>query len=198
MARGTTLCSRSSPFRTLRTRCAEPRRRDPRLRAPSSGGSRAGAARVCETPPQHGRATMAEYRERTESPSGTLDGRERGLSPAARRLLGIVAYYAVAGVGVFLLWRAFPQVRQILESARLYELTQGDVFSRSRATEAVASATAESGLRPGTLTLFALTGALLTSLPVAWVYSLTRRKKGFDQSMVHTVILLPLAVAGMV
>jgi len=141
---------------------------------------------------------MAEYRERTESPSGTLDGRERGLSPAARRLLGIVAYYAVAAVGVFLLWRAFPQVRQILESARLYELTQGDVFSRSRATEAVASATAESGLRPGTLTLFALTGALLTSLPVAWVYSLTRRKKGFDQSMVHTVILLPLAVAGMV
>jgi hypothetical protein len=141
---------------------------------------------------------MAVYGEGNGSPGSTADGRERGLSPAARRLLGIVAYYAVGGVGVYLLWRTVPLARQILDSARLYELAEGDLLSRSRAVEAAAEQTAGGGLRPGTLTLLALTGALLTSLPVAWVYSLTRRKKGFDQSMVHMLILLPLAIAGMV
>ena len=141
---------------------------------------------------------MAVDRERNGSPNETPDGRERGLSPAARRLLGIVAYYAVAGVGVYFLWRAFPQVKEILDSERLYELAQGEFLSRSRATEAAAEAAANGELRRGTLTLFALAGALLTSLPVAWVYSLSRRRKGYEQSMVHTLILLPLAIAGMV
>ena len=34
------------------------------------------------------------------------------------------------------------------------------------------------------------------ALPVAWVYLITRRKKGFTQSVVHTLIVLPVAVAG--
>jgi hypothetical protein len=36
------------------------------------------------------------------------------------------------------------------------------------------------------------------TVPVAWVYILTRRKKGFRQSVVHTLIILPLVVAGVV
>jgi hypothetical protein len=38
--------------------------------------------------------------------------------------------------------------------------------------------------------------AMLLALPVAWVYRITRRKKGFTQSIVHTLIVLPVAVAG--
>jgi Domain of unknown function (DUF4956) len=37
---------------------------------------------------------------------------------------------------------------------------------------------------------------MLLALPVAWVYLITRRKKGFTQSIVHTLIVLPVAVAG--
>jgi hypothetical protein len=43
-----------------------------------------------------------------------------------------------------------------------------------------------------------LAGALAASIPVTWVYSLTRRRRGFTQSLVHILVLLPLAVAGMV
>jgi hypothetical protein len=39
--------------------------------------------------------------------------------------------------------------------------------------------------------------ALLT-LPVAWLYILTRQKKGFRQSLVHTLIILPVVVGGVV
>jgi hypothetical protein len=40
--------------------------------------------------------------------------------------------------------------------------------------------------------------ALLFSLPVAWVYILTRAKRGYQQSVVQTLIVLPVVVAGVV
>jgi len=39
-------------------------------------------------------------------------------------------------------------------------------------------------------------GAVLLMLPVAWAHILTRSRKGFSQSMVQTLIFLPLVVAG--
>jgi hypothetical protein len=141
---------------------------------------------------------MAKYREQATSANEALDGRERGLSPAARRLLWIVVYYVVAGVAVGVLWRVSPDFRQLLESDRLLEMAAGGPFTRSDAAGAVLDTAADSEWRPSTFTLLALIGALATALPVAWVYSLTRRKRGFEQSMVHTLILLPIAIAGMV
>ena len=38
----------------------------------------------------------------------------------------------------------------------------------------------------------------LFALPVAWIYILIRRKKGFRQSLVHSLVLLPVVVAGVV
>lgn len=40
--------------------------------------------------------------------------------------------------------------------------------------------------------------ALLLMLPVSWVYMGTRTQTGFDQSVVQTMIILPIAVAGIV
>jgi hypothetical protein len=40
--------------------------------------------------------------------------------------------------------------------------------------------------------------AFATSLPVAWIYTLTRRKKGFQQSVVQTYLILPVVAAGIV
>ncbi len=37
--------------------------------------------------------------------------------------------------------------------------------------------------------------AIALSLPLAWVYMHTRQKKGFQQSVVHTIVLLPAVVA---
>jgi hypothetical protein len=46
--------------------------------------------------------------------------------------------------------------------------------------------------------LVSLAGACLLMVPVTWVYVQTRRKKGFQQSVVQTLIILPLVVAGVV
>lgn len=43
-----------------------------------------------------------------------------------------------------------------------------------------------------------LMAAVLFMLPVSWVYMGTRRRTGFDQSVVQTMIILPIAVAGIV
>ena len=44
----------------------------------------------------------------------------------------------------------------------------------------------------------AMTAAVLLSLPVAWVYLLTRAKRGYQQSVVQLLVILPTVVAGIV
>jgi hypothetical protein len=39
-------------------------------------------------------------------------------------------------------------------------------------------------------------GALLVMVPVAWSYILVKRRTGYDQSVVHTLLILPVAVTG--
>lgn len=46
--------------------------------------------------------------------------------------------------------------------------------------------------------IVAMLTAFATSLPVAWIYTLTRRKKGFQQSVVQTYLILPVVAAGIV
>src|SRR5436305_12398188 len=43
-----------------------------------------------------------------------------------------------------------------------------------------------------------MTSALLLSIPCACVYVLTRATKGYPQSVVHLLIVLPLVVSGIV
>jgi hypothetical protein len=44
----------------------------------------------------------------------------------------------------------------------------------------------------------AMLAAALLSLPVAWIYTLTRAKRGYQQSVVQLLIVLPVVVAGIV
>ena len=46
------------------------------------------------------------------------------------------------------------------------------------------------------LAAVAMTSAGLLTTPLAWLYTITRQKRGFQQSVVHTLILLPVIVAG--
>ncbi len=45
---------------------------------------------------------------------------------------------------------------------------------------------------------FSMIGAFFIIIPVAWVYVLTKLEIGYDESVVHTMIILPLSVAGIV
>lgn len=46
--------------------------------------------------------------------------------------------------------------------------------------------------------IVSMTGALLLMLPMSWVYMATRKFTGYDQSIVQTMVILPLAIAGIV
>lgn len=59
--------------------------------------------------------------------------------------------------------------------------------------------TAASNGGPAALpTLIAMTSAMVFALPVAWIYILTRQKKGFSQSVVQSLLVLPVVIAGIV
>jgi hypothetical protein len=47
-------------------------------------------------------------------------------------------------------------------------------------------------------TAIAMTSALLFSIPVAWIYTLTHRKKGWKQGTVQSLVILPVVIAGIV
>ncbi len=60
------------------------------------------------------------------------------------------------------------------------------------------TAMSAAGLPPHLVTLLAAVAcvaAVVLTLPVAWVYMFTRQKKGYSQSVVHTLVLLPAVVA---
>jgi phosphotransferase system glucose/maltose/N-acetylglucosamine-specific IIC component len=44
----------------------------------------------------------------------------------------------------------------------------------------------------------AMAGALFASLPVSWVYMAVRDGEEYDQSLIHTIIVLPMVVTGIV
>jgi len=46
--------------------------------------------------------------------------------------------------------------------------------------------------------VFAMASAFALMLPVAWIYIMTRQRKGFRQSVVQTLVILPIVVAGVV
>jgi hypothetical protein len=123
-----------------------------------------------------------------------------GLSVAAKRLLAIVAYYVALGAGIAIAWRYSPALRELLAGTSLADLASGSsgLFTRPVAPDSTSAITPTSAMQQGKGTLFVLAGALATAIPAALVYSLTRRRRGFQQSMVHILVLLPVAVAGMV
>lgn len=121
------------------------------------------------------------------------------VSPAAKRLLAIVAYYLGAAIVVALTARYAPATLQLIDGTSLSEFgaSAQDVLSRAQLAAARRTPPGSAG-ELSLATLAVLAAAVATAVPVAWVYSLTRRRKGFEQSLVHILILLPIAVAGMV
>jgi hypothetical protein len=106
-----------------------------------------------------------------------------------------VAYYLLLGAVVWLLWTLVPSSADYLAPA-------GALLPSKASKSAALEALAESG-PAGTMSqmITAATAMLVAAalaLPVAWLYILTRRRKGFRQSMVHTLIVLPMVVGGVV
>ena len=112
--------------------------------------------------------------------------------------LRLAAYYVLLGLAVWLLIKFVPAVPQLLERFREISVL-GAAASRGRLIEeATAAAATLSQGQWALVTFLSMLTALLVVLPVSWVYMLTKQRSGYDQSVVQTVIILPMTVAATV
>lgn len=107
----------------------------------------------------------------------------------------VVLYYAVLFGGVAVLLVLVPGAQPLINAP----LPSSDFLGPAGG---VASGAGVPGVAAAARVvlhaLVALASACLLMLPVTWVYVQARRKKGFDQSIVQTLIILPLVVAGVI
>src|SRR2546421_7077267 len=126
------------------------------------------------------------------------DGAAMMLNPVDRSLLRLLLYYVLLVAGTIVLARYVPAVRRAVS---LEGPPPGITAKELRKTlEEGGGATSEAAGQPtpATSTALAMIGALALVIPVARVYMLTKQRQGCDPSVVQTVILLPVAVAGIV
>ncbi|HEX6088516.1 MAG TPA: DUF4956 domain-containing protein [Gemmatimonadales bacterium] len=123
---------------------------------------------------------------------------EASVSPGRLSALGdsllirVVAFYVLLVSGVGILMRLVPESRRFFNARPPISALMPDQL---------ASAPPGGDAAPGEVVLGALVAvasACLLMLPVTWIYVQTRRKKGFQQSVVQTLIILPLVVAGVI
>lgn len=104
-------------------------------------------------------------------------------------LIRLALYYLLLLAAGFALVRAFPELQQPFSFGRLDDLA--GVPAELRASPRSVETRTLSAV-------VAMIGALVLVVPVAWVYMITKRRQRYDPSVVQTVIMLPIAVAGIV
>lgn len=119
---------------------------------------------------------------------------DRFTYPAERPVITLLLYYSLLfGIGAVVVYFV-PGAGEMISGKRLMDLAQGkglqDVLREAPTTWFVWSISLSMAL--------SMIGAFLLMLPASWVYMATRRKKGFDQQVVQTIIILAVAVAGVV
>ena len=114
-----------------------------------------------------------------------------------RRLL---AYYGILAIIVLALVYFFPGAVQRVADKGLAEVSEGPTLLQ----DALSASSSTSALAPGSLADLAITtilimlGTLALMLPVTWVYMSARPVPGHSQTIVQTLIILPIVVAGIV
>jgi hypothetical protein len=110
--------------------------------------------------------------------------------PLLRIVLRTIVWYALTAVGWWLVHRYADSTWGRLGGDELGGLLTGAPAGAGRAVEERGPA-----LVP---TMIAMVAAFVTALPVTWIYTWTRHKKGYQQSVVQTFLILPVIVAGIV
>jgi hypothetical protein len=117
---------------------------------------------------------------------------------AGRLLVQITAYYLVIGLAVFLALKVWPELRGYLPVGGVEQLISQPAKNPLQASEAVRAAHVENLGQSIFWLVVAIVAAILVSLPVSWVYMAVRGGHEYDQSLVNTIIVLPMVVTGIV
>jgi hypothetical protein len=120
------------------------------------------------------------------------------IRPEQSVALRLVAYYALLAGAAWLLFRLAAADAGGVLAAALREVTGGVALPGGADFGAPPTDVATDPWALAAAAALATTMALALALPVSWVYVFTRQKKGFQQSLVHTLVLLPVIVAAVV
>jgi len=116
-------------------------------------------------------------------------------APATKVLIRCVIYYAVLVLAGIAVLRYLPRTRMITSTS--LDALFGTATETVRAGKTAVLAPVDQGTLAVTEMLAMLSAALL-ALPVAWIYTLTRARRGYQQSVVQLLLVLPVGVAGIV
>ena len=117
---------------------------------------------------------------------------------AGRLLVHLTVYYLVIAAVLFVAVKLWPDFRGYLPVGGVEQLITQPAKNPLEASDAIRAE------HVGTLgqSLFwlvvAIIGAFLAALPVSWVYMSVRSGEEYDQSLVNTIIVLPMVVTGIV
>jgi hypothetical protein len=117
---------------------------------------------------------------------------------AGRLLLQITAYYLVIGLVIFVALKLWPELRGYLPIGGVEQLITQPTKNPLQASEAVRAAHVANFGQSVFWLVVAIIAAILVSLPVSWVYMAVRGGEEYDQSLVNTIIVLPMVVTGIV
>lgn len=138
--------------------------------------------------------------DRRTTPVSQTKGEKRprqGVRPSRRApFIRLFTFYAVViGIAAALVYYV-PFIREAWTSEAAATMERGDVLSGEGRSAAPAVPNQDMIDRSVIMLLITLS-SLALSLPVAWIYMYTRRLR-YDPSLVHSVIILPMVVAGIV
>jgi hypothetical protein len=117
---------------------------------------------------------------------------------ASRLLAKLTIYYAVIGAIVFAAVSLWPWLVGYLPIGGVEALVKQPSANPLEATEAVRAAHVGNLGESLFWLVVAIAGALLAALPVTWVYMGVRDDVEYDQSLINTILVLPMVVTGIV
>src|SRR4029079_17021788 len=117
---------------------------------------------------------------------------------AGKLLAQITIYYLAIALLVFIALKLWPDARGYLPVGGVEQLISQPAKNPLQASEAVRAAHVANLGQSIFWLAVAIVAAILVSLPVSWVYMTVRGGDEYDQSLVNTIIVLPMVVTGIV
>jgi hypothetical protein len=117
---------------------------------------------------------------------------------AGKLLIQITIYYLVIAAAVFVALKLWPGLRGYLPIGGVEQLISQPTKNPLQASEAVRAAHVANFGQSVFWMVVAIIAAIIVSLPVSWVYMAVRGGDEYDQSLVNTIIVLPMVVTGVV
>ena len=117
---------------------------------------------------------------------------------ASKLLMQITVYYLAIAAVIFIALKLWPELRGYLPIGGVEQLISQPTKNPLQAGEAVRAAHVANFGQSVFWLVVAIIAAILVSLPVSWVYMAVRGGEEYDQSLVNTIIVLPMVVTGIV